>query len=100
MLLKTSPAATRVAYRQLLRIPLRKRMVAVEAQVCVYSGWGSRKKNNWRPHTTQASLESAHLVKDVMTSGKLFSCSPEDTVDWALELLVQNRITGELSRIC
>ncbi|GLC44307.1 hypothetical protein PLESTB_000763800 [Pleodorina starrii] len=42
----------------------------------------------------KAPLETAHLVSDVMTSGRLFSCGPDDTVDAALELLVQHRITG------
>jgi len=34
------------------------------------------------------------VVSDFMTSGVLFTCSPEDTVDAALEQLVQHRVTG------
>ncbi|GIL59366.1 hypothetical protein Vafri_14249, partial [Volvox africanus] len=73
MLLRSCPATFRAAGRS--------------SQICV---------NNRRlvMARAKASVETAHLVKDVMTSGKLFSCGPEDTVDSALELLVQHRITG------
>ncbi|KXZ49688.1 hypothetical protein GPECTOR_20g545 [Gonium pectorale] len=42
----------------------------------------------------QAASDLAFSVRDVMSSGRLFTCRPEDTVDSALELLVANRITG------
>ncbi|GLI70154.1 hypothetical protein VaNZ11_014966 [Volvox africanus] len=73
MLLRSCPATFRAAGRS--------------TQICV---------NNRRlvMARAKASIETAHLVKDVMTSGNLFSCGPEDTVDSALELLVQHRITG------
>ncbi|PNW79198.1 hypothetical protein CHLRE_09g405800v5 [Chlamydomonas reinhardtii] len=44
-----------------------------------------------RAASTELSLST---VKDVMSSGTLYSVSPEDTVDAALEILVNNRITG------
>ncbi|GIL95813.1 hypothetical protein Vretimale_1755 [Volvox reticuliferus] len=73
MLLRSYPATFRAAVRS--------------TQPCVYNRCMVMAR-------AKASIETANLVKDVMTSGKLFSCGPDDTVDSALELLVQHRITG------
>ncbi|GFR40296.1 hypothetical protein Agub_g477 [Astrephomene gubernaculifera] len=42
----------------------------------------------------QASTELAYVVKDFMTSGPIYNCTPDDTVDSALEVLVEKRVTG------
>jgi CBS domain-containing protein len=42
----------------------------------------------------QKKPKSLDVVADVMSSGSLFTCSPEDTVDAALEQLVAHRVTG------
>jgi len=43
----------------------------------------------------QAATTSVYeTVADAMTGGNIYSCQPEDTVDAALEMLVQHRITG------
>ena len=46
------------------------------------------------PEQQQTNKQSLETVADVMTSGSLFTCSPDDTVDAALEQLVAHRITG------
>lgn len=42
----------------------------------------------------QMRTNQPKVVGDIMTTGTLFSCSPDDTVDDVLECLIQNRITG------
>eukprot|EP00775_Hariotina_reticulata_P005070 gene5070-5311_t len=39
-------------------------------------------------------MQSYETVADAMTSGNIFTCKPDDTVDAALEMLVEHRITG------
>lgn len=54
-----------------------------------------------QPPLQEVCTPSAHCpqevyetVADAMTSGHIHSCGPDDTVDAALEMLVQHRITG------
>jgi CBS domain-containing protein len=44
--------------------------------------------------STTDSVQAFETVGDVMTQGKLWYCTKHDSVETALELLVENRITG------
>lgn len=46
------------------------------------------------PRRSIARAQRFEIVDDVMTQGTLYSVKPDDTVDHALQLLVQHRVTG------
>lgn len=52
------------------------------------------KRTLQKPVPLQMRTNQPKVVGDIMTTGTLFSCSPDDTVDDVLECLIQNRITG------
>jgi CBS domain-containing protein len=89
--LQSLPGAQRaVNARSCCHTPLRPRLV----QPCSWKAQAGASNSNSSPQSTLYEAKNYETVAYAMTSTSLFSCKPEDTVDDALEMLVQHRITG------
>ncbi|KAF6257882.1 inosine-5'-monophosphate dehydrogenase [Scenedesmus sp. NREL 46B-D3] len=79
-----------VSSRSCCRTPLRPQLI----QPCSWRAYAGASNSNSTPPSTLYEAKNYETVADAMTATSLYSCKPEDTVDDALEMLVQHRITG------
>eukprot|EP00882_Tetradesmus_deserticola_P001227 GHRQ01001326.1.p1 GENE.GHRQ01001326.1~~GHRQ01001326.1.p1 ORF type:complete len:216 (+),score=73.39 GHRQ01001326.1:164-811(+) len=83
-------AQSAVISRSGCQTPLRPQLV----QPCSWRPNAGASHTNSAPPSPLYEAKNYDTVADAMTATALYSCKPDDTVDAALEMLVQHRITG------